>query len=62
MITDATTIVTRLIQLYWSKDNQLSLTLKHGEDEIEITGYSKEEAKELTENFFSEIQRKKLLE
>lgn len=61
-ITGMTTVVKQLIDIYFSRNKHLSLTIKHGEDEITLTGYSKEDAEKISDDFFSEILKNKLLE
>lgn len=59
-LTAATVTIKTIIDNYFQKDAHRALRLKRGDDEIELTGLSVEEAKELADKFFQDIRRDKL--
>lgn len=60
VLTSLTVIIKTLIDQYFQKDAQRVFKLRHGENEIDLSGYSREEAKQLADEFFTKVTRNKL--
>lgn len=57
----ALTLATKqVVQSYFMKDEHRSITIKRGDDEVTVSGYSPEEANKIIEDFFAKIRREHL--
>jgi hypothetical protein len=58
VITATTAIVKQLISNYFARYDKRSLTLKHGENEITVTGYSAKDTDKIVDDFFAKVLKK----